>query len=864
MANEWVDDRNEIGLQTILRDTRPLSVRFGAWLLKPANFSNVIIILGVSSIVFSGAALVFIPVILSFWWWYAVTPKPLAIRYPKDLGGMDPSHAIPGISGPAPADGIDYLGNLRGRHDLRKDEIWENNSDARMHMLVMGTTGSGKTEFLLGVGYNGLAWGSGFTFVDGKADNSLWAKVYSLARRMGRDDDVLVVNFLMGGRDIFSSVGKTTERTSNSLNPFYDASADFNSQLVQSLLPKVSGEGVQWQQKAVSMFDALVTALSYLRSRGEVEISVQTFREYMALPKLVELYLRNDLPEDASVPIKSYLETGLPGFDPAKVKAKKPLDNVAYEQHGYRTGQFTKTFSMLADTYGHIFACKFAEVDMTDVVLNRRILVVMIPSLERSAQESSNLGKLAVAAIKLMMAKNLGDRLEGLWDEIIEGKATNAPSPYTVIMDELGYYFSPGIDVMFAQGRSLGFKLVSAGQDFQAMAKGENKNEVESMIANTKTKVALSTEDPKETFEIFQKSAGEAYVSQVSGYSGTVNAMFGGVWRNMLNSGIEKVSRLSLRELKSLKPSEAVFLFWDSVIRANTFYVFKKARPAKSLRLNAFVEIYNPDGMRVRNRSEVVVTRKRNPYDTLADMIRSGDAVPPEELQDDGYVFEMLGDLSRRSASGSPLDMELDEEQRQETGGANISATDKGILFYLRAVEALLTPVSARNRGLASGGEQQKTDKVIPATEIADPATKAAEIAGVVMPAPDKFGFLDFDTPAITIERVEHDEAPPPAAVQHAPVQPEETQASMEVASPESVDTDEIQISLAPEAKSELREIETLLGNPRPEEAVESIEKEIVRAVKWEEVRERDSSVDEVERLFGSIEDFMSSGKEPN
>src|SRR5260363_419811 len=79
--------------------------------------------------------------------------------------------------------------------------------------------------------------------------------------------------------------------------------------------------------------------------------------------------------------------------------------------------------SMLVDTYGHIFKDQYSEVDMMDVLLNRRILVVMIPTLEKSAQEAANLGKLVVSSIRLMMAMNLGHTLEGSYADVIATKA---------------------------------------------------------------------------------------------------------------------------------------------------------------------------------------------------------------------------------------------------------------------------------------------------------------------------------------------------------------------------------------------------------------------------------------------------------
>ena len=64
------------------------------------------------------------------------------------------------------------------------------------------------------------------------------------------------------------------------------------------------------------------------------------------------------------------------------------------EQHGFITMQLTRIFTSLADTYSHILRTNLAEVDLSDVVLNRRIFVcVLLPVLEKSPDELANLGK---------------------------------------------------------------------------------------------------------------------------------------------------------------------------------------------------------------------------------------------------------------------------------------------------------------------------------------------------------------------------------------------------------------------------------------------------------------------------------------
>ncbi len=73
------------------------------------------------------------------------------------------------------------------------------------------------------------------------------------------------------------------------------------------------------------------------------------------------------------------------------VKKKENKVRQVREQHGFITMQLTRVFGSLADTYGHIIRTNLAEVDLKDVVLNRRILVVLLPALEKSPEELSNL-----------------------------------------------------------------------------------------------------------------------------------------------------------------------------------------------------------------------------------------------------------------------------------------------------------------------------------------------------------------------------------------------------------------------------------------------------------------------------------------
>ena len=114
---------------------------------------------------------------------------------PADSEYVDHSNMGPGRSGKP--EGILYLGNIKNTNE----EVWFNNSDARTHILYLGTTGAGKTEGLKSIVTNALCWGSGFVYIDGKADTDLWSSLSALCRRFGRDDDLMVLNYMTGNSD---------------------------------------------------------------------------------------------------------------------------------------------------------------------------------------------------------------------------------------------------------------------------------------------------------------------------------------------------------------------------------------------------------------------------------------------------------------------------------------------------------------------------------------------------------------------------------------------------------------------------------------------------------------------------------------
>jgi intracellular multiplication protein IcmO len=828
----------EIDQQRITLDPRTVSERFSAWLRQPSHYAKFQVGMAIAACVLAFMWLPITLFILFVHFWFSWQRHEMPMRYPKDLGGVDPSLDVekPSPSGKGeiierkPADGIVYLGNQRSAdraEHLR--ELWATNDDARTHMLLMGTTGSGKTVTLLSLCFNALSWGSGFFYSDGKADSSLHASVWALCRRVGREDDYLVLNFMTGGADPYKK-RKTTEKTSNGTNPWYEGGPDFLSQLSSALLPKASGDGAQWQQKAVNMMDALIRTLCYERAAGNITLSIGVIREHLALPNLVKLYLKGkkgEIPEFAFLPIKAYLETGLPGFRAEHAHQPDKWDQTVWDQHGYLTGQYARTLSMLMDTYGYIFKEKLSEVDMMDVLLNRRVLVVMIPTLEKSSQEAANLGKLIVSSIRLMMAMNLGHKLEGTYADIIDTKATKSPAPYIITMDELGYYFAEGIALMFAQARSLGFMMIAAGQDIAAMAKGDNKEEVDSMIANTKIKYSLALEDPDKTLDVFKKVAGESISVEVGSFEGSVNHFTSANYRRNLTGSIQRRDRIELQELKALKEMEGVLIFKDQVTRARSFTWFHSMEKTRlPFRLNRFLQVERPTRadlsgkIRPLKQTDQQRDQRLTVIDRIAKKIRLGHV--PAYVETVDPVLDAVRDIYRNIETHHP----------EET------AINRGIAYYTAAVEAM-----RRHRADEAGRYWEPVD--------ADAQAASAE-AGSAKPGAEREVAVA-QTPA---------PPPSPAPVVEAPQERVPMHRNPVYQDPplcekaDAAGTGAAVIGFTEKTAEALARIEASLGREDPVASVKAMEAAISGQLKWTGAPAAISAA-ELENLFLRIEETI-------
>lgn len=689
-----------------LRDSREFPVRLADWAEEPENAA--IVYIGTIVALFSFPQVVyFLDFIFALGVWYFLWLCNLPLKLPFKLPMSFRRYSFKGAKD---AKGILYLGN----HKETNRELWVNNEDARTHILYLGTTGAGKTEGLKSLVSNALCWASGFVFIDGKADTDMWSSLCALVRRFGRDDDLFVLNYMTGNSD---------ERApSNTMNPFSSGSASYLTNMLVSLMPAADGDNAMWKERAVSLIGSLMPVLTWKRDHLSMPLSISVIRKHLELSPIIRLSREEAVPPHLRESLEGYLKT-LPGYvdasfdDDGNEKPPGPdtpmVDTqVVRQQHGYLSMQFTRSLQSLGDDYGYIFDTQNADVDMIDIVLNRRILVVLIPALEKSADETANLGKIVAASLKGMMGSTLGATVEGSSAAVIENKPTNFSSPFMTIFDEVGYYTTEGMAVMAAQARSLGFCLIYSAQDLPALEK-RVKEEARSIAGNCNIRIFGKLTDPTTTKDFFKGSVGDALVTETSGFKMDDDSLFGGYHDTKSTGGLTVRDNASYESLFSFKPGQTIMCFGGDTVEAFIFYA--DPGKAKAMRVMRQLSFEAP---------EEAFTKQVGALTKLRDR-----------------MVAKSWTASNAAAAVEPIELiNAVEEGFQKAITANLSASEAGTLAIAHAYVKTnqLNPEDVGSAKASSGGSAPASPLKETATDVSQKTPETVAANGAAKPEPEK------------------------------------------------------------------------------------------------------------------------------
>lgn len=546
------------------RNIRPIHEVIFGFIFSPMGFAGFVSLLAVVGFIFP--TLITIVFILSLIAGIVGSMMPsmrrqtLPLRLPMEEGDrIDYNAPNPQHRGFRKSEGSFLLGNTWGK----KQEIWAAFGDLLTHCLVLGGTGAGKSEQLLSMVYNGLALGGGSVYVDPKGGPKLYGQHWTMLRLLGRDDDMRVLNLALGPDEL----GATPFIRSNTLQPFAFGKASSLKEIPLSLMAgggdSNGGNGV-FAANAKTLITSLMMGLVDLRDMGEIPLSINDIRNYIQPNAFIELAQRKDIKKDSREAMISFM-TSL-GWKPDEKDHAKWGD--FDRQYSYAQNYFLDVLSTVSDTYRHIFNVPIGDIHMPDVIFQRRCFVAIIPALEKSKAELATLGKITLMILRLGVASGLGDgNIMGNWRQLVDLSLSAARVPAFFFIDEYAAIAVEGFAEVFTQGRGLGVSATVGSQDWAGIKKA-NEAEAQQIVANTKFKFIMTTDDPNDTKQLIESLSGDAMEMQAQSFAvqGLIN------YYDTQSATAQRTKRTDQKDFAAQVEGEWHLFFKDKIIRGFGFF----------------------------------------------------------------------------------------------------------------------------------------------------------------------------------------------------------------------------------------------------------------------------------------------------
>lgn len=343
------------------------------------------------------------------------------------------------------------------------------------HTAIIGQSGVGKTtvaEFIL---WSQISRGGGYLFIDPKLDHNQRNKMYYMAKILGREDEFYVIN-----------VGDPAN--SNTYNPILSGDPDEVASRLMNLVPSTeSNAGADhYKQTASYALTVIIAGLkkaNKLYTFGDLSILLQSSQAIEALMRII--------PESAE---KRSLEIFLDQY------RKKTKDGSQIDTDRLKTalGGIAGRIAMFAQgKFGEVFNTVTPDVDLFDIVLRKKMLYVMLPTMGKDIS-ALNLGKLVISDLRSACSK------------LQELPTEQRPFPPCIaLLDEFNSIVNEGISRLFEQARSAGIALLPAFQSFGGLRR-VSPDFAEQIIQNTWSKIIFKfgSKEAEEAAELFGKIIG--------------------------------------------------------------------------------------------------------------------------------------------------------------------------------------------------------------------------------------------------------------------------------------------------------------------------------------------------------------------
>lgn len=583
MRNFYAETQNAVDHRFVRRDYRGIGKKFGDALKRGRFLSFFLMFLMLVMLIFPSATpLIFLIGLVSYLNSIRGLRRGVApMRLPAEANTVDYGDPIPGTSRNQffKAQGRFYAGVEDGT--LR--QLWAKAGDMLTHILIFGSTGSGKTEAMLSLVQNAVLNSSGYAYVDPKAAIKLHFQMFTAARLFWREPDYRLLNYITGNKA--PTRAKSPYRTSNTVNPFNKGNAESASSILTSLITVPKDGNAVFGTNAQNMMMSAMRGLVDRREMLRVALNIQIIRDSVSPSAMIKLSEDPMVSPTTKTSILAFLNSL--GYVPGAPLEKQQQFTA---QYGYALAYFSQALNSLTDSYGHIYVTPFGEVDYADVIKQRRLLLVMLPSLEKSPAELSNMGKVILGGMRNAVSTGLVAKSEGTRYDVLDNLPMSAPYPFMMGVDEYAAIATEGFVQVLTQGRGIGISAMIGSQDFSGL-KGASEVEAQQCVENTKIKAFGTMDVGEDTWELLKKTADEHYVASTQG--GNTKGDMGSYADNQ-EVHIDRTSRVELRDLQEQVEGEFHFIFRGRVIRGEAFYANPPLEKHTQVRVNQMLSIEWP------------------------------------------------------------------------------------------------------------------------------------------------------------------------------------------------------------------------------------------------------------------------------
>ncbi|HEM55967.1 MAG TPA: DUF87 domain-containing protein [Thermodesulfobium narugense] len=172
----------------------------------------------------------------------------------------------------------EVLSYLKGEENYvkkieRHREIGFSKTQLTTHFWILGTTGAGKTSMIMTLIEKQAEQGGGVIFVDGKSDVKMFFKLYNIMKKVGREHDVYVINFLPI---------ENYKTHTNTFNPIADLPPGQVIEFLTSLMGEASGDMAYWQGRGKALLAPVVGMLAFRRKYYKENFTISVVSEYLS------------------------------------------------------------------------------------------------------------------------------------------------------------------------------------------------------------------------------------------------------------------------------------------------------------------------------------------------------------------------------------------------------------------------------------------------------------------------------------------------------------------------------------------------------------------------------------------------------